>query len=310
MKFSLTFFLSSLLLFMVSCSSTPNQNKNKNNLNINLAIQTSNKNKELIIESLFENNIKFAVNFDERGSYVLHDNLADSKMKYFCNSHLQDERNLIESSVFKSNQTKNVLVVYSAQYANYVKNLKEEHPDELFISIDASNYEDKIKEILNVIASLNKFSIVNKIDRSIKIEHEPRVRKDISKIYFITNYELGKTLVPTFRSYSINMDLYSTSEIFYDASDLKKLADFEDSFIPVSNKYINKIGANDASNIKIKIEKILIEDFLTIENVFQNNLFEENYELNTGNSKIKRNNCVKRDLYLWKVSTNNIINQT
>ena len=136
------------------------------------------------------------------------------------------------------------------------------------------------------------------------------MRKDISKIYFITNYELGKTLVPTFRSYSINMDLYSTSEIFYDASDLKKLADFEDSFIPVSNKYINKIGANDASNIKIKIEKILIEDFLTIENVFQNNLFEENYELNTGNSKIKRNNCVKRDLYLWKVSTNNIINQT
>ena len=42
MKFSLTFFLGSLLLFMVSCTSIPNQNKS--NLNINLAIQTSNKN--------------------------------------------------------------------------------------------------------------------------------------------------------------------------------------------------------------------------------------------------------------------------
>ena len=50
MKFSLTFFLSSLLLFMVSCTSIPNQNKN--DLNINLAIKTSNKNKELIIESI------------------------------------------------------------------------------------------------------------------------------------------------------------------------------------------------------------------------------------------------------------------
>ena len=308
MKFSLTFFLSSLLLFMVSCTSIPNQNKN--NLNINLAIKTSNKNKELIIESLFESNIEFTVNFDELGSYELPDNLINSKMKYFCNSLLQDERNLIESSVFKSNQTKNVLVVYSSQYANYVENLKEEYPNELFLSVDSSNYEDKIKEILNVISSLNKFSIVNKVDRSIKIEHEPRVRKDISKIYFITNYELGKTLVPAFRSYTLNIDLYSTSEIFYDASDLKKLADFEDSFIPVSNKYINKIGANDASNIKIIIEKILIEDFLTIENVFQNNLFTKNYELNTGNAKIKRNNCIKRDLYLWKVSTNNIISQT
>ena len=308
MKFSLTFFLGSLLLFMVSCTSVPNQNKS--NLNINLAIQTSNKNKELIIKSLFESNIEFTISFDELGSYELPDNLIDSKMKYFCNSLLQDERNLIESSVFKSNQTKNVLVVYSPMYVNYVKNLKEKYPNELFLSVDNSNYEDKVKEILNVISSLDKYSIVNKIDKSIKIEHEPRVRNDISKIYFITNYELGKTLVPTFRSYSLNIDLYSTSQIFYDASDLKKLADFEDSYIPVSNKYINKIGANDASNIKINIEKILIEDFLTIENVFQNNLFYENYELNTGNARIKRNNCLKRDLYLWKVSTNNIISQT
>jgi hypothetical protein len=308
MKFSLTFFLGSLLLFMVSCTSIPNQNKS--NLNINLAIQTSNKNKELIIKSLFESNIEFTISFDELGSYELPDNLIDSKMKYFCNSLLQDERNLIESSVFKSNQTKNVLVVYSPMYVNYVKNLKEKYPNELFLSVDNSNYEDKVKEILNVISSLDKYSIVNKIDKSIKIEHEPRVRNDISKIYFITNYELGKTLVPTFRSYSLNIDLYSTSQIFYDASDLKKLADFEDSYIPVSNKYINKIGANDASNIKINIEKILIEDFLTIENVFQNNLFYENYELNTGNARIKRNNCLKRDLYLWKVSTNNIISQT
>jgi len=293
---------------MVSCTSIPNQNKS--NLNINLAIKTSNKNKELIIESLFESNIEFIVSFDELGSYELPDNLINSEMKYFCNSFLQDERNLIETSVFKSNQTKNVLVVYSPQYANYVKNLKEEYPNELFLSIDSSNYEDKIKEILNVISSLNKFSIVNKVDRSIKIEHEPRVRKDISKIYFITNYELGKTLVPAFRSYSLNIDIYSTSEIFYDASDLKKLADFEDSFIPVSNKYINKIRADDASNIKIKIEKILIEDFLTIENVYQNNLFAKNYELNTGNAKIRKNNCIKRNLNLWKVSSNNIISQT
>ena len=308
MKFSLTFFLSSLLLFIASCTSVPNQNED--NLNINLAVKTSKKNKELIIESLFESNLEFTVNFDELGSYELSNNLINSKMKYFCNSLLQDERNLIESSVFKSNQTKNVLVVYSPQYANYVENLKEEYPNELFLSVNSSNYENKIKEMLNVISSLNKFSIVNKVDRSIKIEHEPRVRKDISKIYFITNYELGKTLVPAFRSYTLNIDLYSTSEIFYDASDLKKLADFEDSFVPVSNKYINKIGADDASNIKIIIEKILIEDFLTIENVFQNNLFTKNYELNTGNAKIKRNNCIKRDLDLWKVSTNNIISQT
>ena len=308
MKFSLTFFLSSLLLFLISCSSIPNQNQKE--LNINLAIQTSNKNKDLIIESLFESNIEFSVSFDELVSYELSDNLVNSKMKYFCNSLLQDERNLIESSVFKSNKNENILVVYTSQYADYVKNLKREYPDELFLSVDNLNYEEKIQKILNVISSLNKFSIISKIDKSIKIQHEPRVRNDISKIYFITGYELGKTLVPTFRSYSLDIDLYSTSEIFYDAPDLKKLADFENSFIPVSNKLINRINTNDASSIKMKIEKILIEDFLIIENVYQNNLFNENYQLNTGNAKIRRNNCIKRDLYLWKVSTNNIISQS
>ena len=212
MKFSLTFFLSSLLLFMVSCTSIPNQNKN--NLNINLAIKTSNKNKELIIESLFESNIEFTVNFDEPGSYELPDNLINSKMKYFCNSLLQDERNLIESSIFKSNKSKNVLIIYSSQYAYYVKDLKEKYPDQLFLSVDNTNFEDKIKKILNVISSLNKFDLVSNVDRNIKIEHDPRIRQDISKIYFITNYELGKTLVPTVRSYSLNIDLYSTSEIF------------------------------------------------------------------------------------------------
>ena len=308
MKFSLTFFLSSLLLFLISCSSIPNQNQKE--LNINLAIQTSNKNKDLIIESLFESNIEFSVSFDELVSYELSDNLVNSKMKYFCNSLLQDERNLIESSVFKSNKNENILVVYTSQYADYVKNLKREYPDELFLSVDNLNYEEKIQKILNVISSLNKFSIISKIDKSIKIQHEPRVRNDISKIYFITGYELGKTLVPTFRSYSQDIDIYSTSEIFYDATDLKKLADFENSFIPVSNKLINRINTNDASSIKMKIEKILIEDFLIIENVYQNNLFNENYQLNTGNAKIRRNNCIKRDLYLWKVSTNNIISQS
>ena len=33
-------------------------------------------------------------------------------------------------------------------------------------------------------------------------------------------------------------------------------------------------------------------------------------QLNTGNGRNQKNNCIKRDLYLWKVSTNNIISQT
>ena len=31
------------------------------------------------------------------------------------------------------------------------------------------------------------------------------------------NYEIGKTIVPFFRSYAINLDFYSSTEIFHDA---------------------------------------------------------------------------------------------
>ena len=188
--------------------------------------------------------------------------------------------------------------------------LKSKYPKELYHLINKESFESDIKEILGIDLSVKRYTKISNLDKNIEIKHTPRVRKDISKIYFLTDYDFGKTIVPIFRNYALNIDFYSTSELFHGATDIKKLADFEDSYIPVSNKYINKIGANDASNIKINIEKILIEDFLTIENVFQNNLFYENYELNTGNARIKRNNCLKRDLYLWKVSTNNIISQT
>ena len=39
----------------------------------------------------------------------------------------------------------------------------------------------RLRRYLNVISSLNKFEEVNKVDRNIKIEHLPRVRKIYQK---------------------------------------------------------------------------------------------------------------------------------
>ena len=92
---------------------------------------------------------------------------------------------------------------------------------------------------------------------------------------------------------------------------MKKLVDFEGSLVPVSNQLIRSIPSNTNTNTNIKneIEKLLIEDFLTIEKVHQNNLHSKNIQLKTGNGEIKKNSCIKRDLNFWKVSTNDISNQ-
>ena len=309
MKISLTLFLFTLMLFIVSCTSLPIENKNV--LNIDLTIKTSNKNKELIIESLFEENILFSLDFDKEGSYELSDDLINSKMKYFCNSIIKEEKIFIESKIFKSNKTKNkkILVIYTEPHIEFVNSLKEKYPEELYFSINESNYEQKIAEILNTVLSLKNFEEVSTIDKSLQIEHLPRVRNDISKIYFVTDYDIGKTIVPEIKSYTLNIALYSSSEIFHDAVDLKKLVDFEGSYIPISNQLIMNIPSDTNTNIKNELEKLLIKDFLTIEKVHQNNLYSKNIQLKTGNGEIKKNSCIKRDLNFWKVSTNDISNQ-
>ena len=309
MKISLTLFLFTLMLFIVSCTSLPIENKNV--LNIDLTIKTSNKNKELIIESLFKENILFSLDFDKEDSYELSDDLINSQMKYFCNSIIKEERIFIESKIFKSNKTKNkkILVIYSEPHIEFVNSLKEKYPEELYFSINKSNYEQKIAEILNTVLSLKNFEEVSTIDKSLQIEHLPRVRNDISKIYFVTDYDIGKTIVPEIKSYTLNIALYSSSEIFHDAVDLKKLVDFEGSYVPISNQLIRNIPSDTNTTIKNEIEKLLIKDFLTIEKVHQNNLYSKNIQLKTGNGEIKKNSCIKRDLNFWKVSTNDITNQ-
>ena len=309
MKISLTLFLFTLMLFIVSCTSMPSENKNY--INMSLAIKTSNKNKELIVESLFEENMPFSVYFNDSSSYELSNDLINSKMKHFCNSIIEDENNLIEFEVFKSdkNENKKILVIYSDSYKEFVSSLEEKYPKELFFSVNESNYEQKIAEILNTILSLKNFEKVKTIDNSLKIEHTPRIRNDISKIYFVMDYDTGKTIVPEFKSYTLNIPLYTSSEIFHNAVDLKKLIDFEGSYVPISDQLIANIPVNTNSSIKYELEKLLIKDFLTIEKVHQNYMYSKNIKLNTSNGEIKKNSCVKRKLNFWKISTKDIANQ-
>ena len=165
------------------------------------------------------------------------------------------------------------------------------------------DFDTQIKEILNVDLSIENYNDLSKFDTSLKISHSPRIRDDIGSIYYITDYDVGKTIVPIFRSYALNMDTFSSSEIFHDANDIKKLVDFENTYIPITKKMIENISKKQDPLIKSEIENSLIRDFLIIERVFQNNLFRENLLPISGNIKIKRSGCIDRNLNLWKVST-------
>ena len=308
MKFSLTLILFSLVIFS-SCSSIPDKNNSK--LKLQLNIQTSNKNKEKIIESLLKDDVIFSINFNDENSYLMEDDVLNSNLKYFCNSFIQDQRNILENNIFntKKSENKKVLVIYSDSFKNIYFDLAKKYPKQEYLFVNNSNYESEIKKILNVDSSLDKYLYISSMYQENEILHSPRIRNDISSIYFLTDYELGKTIVPIFRNYSLDINFYSSTEIFHEANDIKKLLDFESTYIPFNDKLIENIINKKTPLIKDEIERILINDFLVIEKIHQNNLFRKNIFPESGNLKIQRSGCINRNLSLWKVSTSNYINQ-
>ena len=303
MKFSLTLILSCLIIFISSCSMSQRQDFVEPD--INLKIKTTNKNKEIIIQSLLKDGDIFSISFGDEDSYVLANNILNSDLKYFCKSLVEEEREVLEKNIFKSKKdvNKKVIVVFSENYENIASFLKNKYPEEEYFMIMPEDFDTQIKEILNVDLSIENYNDLSKFDTSLKISHSPRIRDDIGSIYYITDYDVGKTIVPIFRSYALNMDTFSSSEIFHDANDIKKLVDFENTYIPITNKMIENIKKKQDPLIKNEIENTLIRDFLIIEKIYQNNLFRENLLPDSGNIKVKRNGCINRSLNLWKVST-------
>ena len=100
MKFNLIIIIACLIFFISSCSSISKNEISKQKLKLN--IQTNSINKERIIEILLKDKINFDVNFTNNNSYFLEDDLLNSNLNFFCNSLLQDEREIIEKTLLLS----------------------------------------------------------------------------------------------------------------------------------------------------------------------------------------------------------------
>ena len=302
MKFSLTLIAICSMLFLTSCVTNTNAEKDK--VFLNLDLQSSNKNKEIILEYLLKENIKFSIDFNKEDSYEIDDDLLKSNLKYFCRSFIQDQNDLLETAIFDSSYSlnKKVLIIYSKDFNGLADDLKKKYPNELYHLLDKNNYDKEIKRILDVNGSISRYMDISNLDKNLKIVHSLRIRDDISKIYFLLDYDLGKTIVPLVKNFALNIDSYSSSQIFHGAIDFKKISDFENIFIPIQNEMIETIvEKEDIKNIKREFEKMLIADYLLIEKVYQNNLFRQKIFLKTTSKQIIKNKCISRDLSLSKV---------
>ena len=119
--------------------------------------------------------------------------------------------------IFGPSKIKNrkTLVIYSEEFKKKALDLKNKYPNQLYFYLNNKNYEKEIIEILGVENSINRYSNIHNLDKNLKIGHRPRVRNDISEIYFLLDYSLGKAVVPIIRNYALKIDAFSSSEIFH-----------------------------------------------------------------------------------------------
>jgi len=278
---------------------------------LKISYLTNKVNKEYLIESLLKKNYPFEVNFNS--GYKIDANLVDSKLKYFCSSLMDEQRALIETSIFSSNKKSESksIIVYLKKYEGIANQLRAKYPNNKFELVENLEFEYFTKKVLGIDASLSRHQDIQNLDRNIDIKNSPRKRKDFNKIYFILDHETGKSIIPLFRSYALDIDFYATNKILLGISNIKQMNDFEGVFIPGPNYFFKDIGKKgNISSLKKELDRALIDDLVIIERVSQSNFSRIDLLLNTGKVKYRKNSCLERDLTLWKISLDNLTNRS
>ena len=271
-----------------------------------LSISTSEKNKEMLVESLLQENILFSISFSEN-DFFINDDVFASNLKFYCQSFIEEQNNKLENRLLREEK---ILIVFSSEYEEDANALMLNNSDHIYLRINGDDYENKLQKILEINNSYNKAELVSSFDKSLKIEHTPRLRQDLNKIYFLVGYNEGKSVVPFVKSFSTDLQLFSSTRIFHEADSLNDLADFENLTIPVSKNFIAKAEKNNFDNLKKKFENLLLEDYINIEKAYQNNIFNSKIILNTGLTQINRGACVERNLGFWNIDINSIAGQS
>ena len=66
---------------------------------------------------------------------------------------------------------------------------------------------------------------------------------------------------------------------------------------------------NYITNIKSELEKMIIADYLILEKLKNNNFYSSEIYLSTGFEDINLNECISRNIPMWKVDINGLTDQ-
>ena len=87
---------------------------------LQLSIKTSQRNKEIILETLLENNSYFSIVMNKNDATFIEDSVLNSNLKFYCNNFIKEQEYILEKKIFVGSDNKKTLIIYSDKFSKKV----------------------------------------------------------------------------------------------------------------------------------------------------------------------------------------------
>ena len=253
-----------------------------------------------IIELIYKLNLPINISWSEKKQSSLPENILSEKINSFCYSLYDDA---ISSLNQKINQSpKSVLVIYSQEYASFIKTLKLFTSNLITVEYDESNYQDFSSQIMEINFSVKRYKKISSLNPNQNLNFAPRPRADVEQVIIFLKPQEYKSMIPALRYHGGNryeyLNFISSLE---DILNPLQLLDYEDSFIPISDYLITQIIENDYTSMERFLELGVLNEWLLLQVLKQAGVRSAKVNGITGIVTYQSNTCAKRRIPMQKV---------
>ena len=253
-----------------------------------------------IIELIYKLNLPINISWSEKKQSSLPENILSEKINSFCYSLYDDA---ISSLNQKINQSpKSVLVIYSQEYASFIKTLKLFTSNLITVEYDESNYQDFSSQIMEINFSEKRYKKISSLNPNQNLNFAPRPRADVEQVIIFLKPQEYKSMIPALRYHGGNrfeyLNFISSLE---DILNPLQLLDYEDSFIPISDYLTTQIIENEYTSMERFLELGVLNEWLLLQVLKQAGVRSAKVNGITGIVTYQSNTCAKRRIPMQKV---------
>ena len=255
-----------------------------------------------LIELIYKYNLPVDISWDEKKHTSLPENLLADKINGFCASLYDDAFASINKAAAQTSDP--ILVIYSKEYASFIKNLKSIDSNFMTVQYDASNFQEFSAEVLGINFSEKRFKKISNLNPNQNINFTPRPRSDLNQVIIILDPQEYKSMIPALRYHGgSNFKYINFISALEEIDSPLQLLDYEDSWTPISKYITTKIQKDELASLEKFLELGALQEWVLMQILEQAGVQSANINGVTGSVIFKSNSCAKRKIPLQKIST-------